>query len=249
MLRVEWIPSGSREPLTSFRDISFSGGPSHTFRMSWDASVSNARNWRLGEVNTRDCYFGFCLLFLTYDQTEMNPAYMSVYSPMFRLINDDCVHLHNFAFQIQQKQMFPRRQEKSVLNLAKSNWVPRIDLSRDPHVPTLLGISVVIWYHQSISDNFRKYKSTDLSAISSRDGLKQLFWQRMYGWLYEIIPCLLRPPSPNGFYFTVILGALNQKKMLPCPGKIPLGAVTVSTKSLSESLIMELLQAVSLDDI
>lgn len=129
------------------------------------------------------------------------------------------------------------------------NWVPRIDLSRDPHVPTLLGISVVIWYHQSISDNFRKYKSTDLSAISSRDGLKQLFWQRMYGWLYEIIPCLLRPPSPNGFYFTVILGALNQKKMLPCPGKIPLGAVTVSTKSLSESLIMELLQAVSLDDI
>lgn len=46
-MRVLWIPSGSREPDTSFRDISFSGGPSHTLRMSWDASVSKARNCRL----------------------------------------------------------------------------------------------------------------------------------------------------------------------------------------------------------
>ncbi len=37
--------------------------------------------------------------------------------------------------------------------------------------------------------------------------------------------------------------------MLLCPRKIPLGAVIVSTKSLSQSLLMELLQAVSLDDI
>lgn len=56
MLRVEWIPSGSSEPLTSFSDISFSGGPSQTFKMSWDASVSKARNWRLKNKNMTDYY-------------------------------------------------------------------------------------------------------------------------------------------------------------------------------------------------
>lgn len=56
MLRVEWIPSGSSEPLTSFSDISFSGGPSQTFKMSWDASVSKARNWRLENKKRTDCY-------------------------------------------------------------------------------------------------------------------------------------------------------------------------------------------------
>ncbi|TNN72288.1 hypothetical protein EYF80_017440 [Liparis tanakae] len=41
---VEWILAGSREPLSSDRDISFSGGPSQIFSMSWLASVSNANN-------------------------------------------------------------------------------------------------------------------------------------------------------------------------------------------------------------
>lgn len=45
------MPSGIREPLISLSNISFSGGPSQTRRMSWDASVSKARNWRLKEHN------------------------------------------------------------------------------------------------------------------------------------------------------------------------------------------------------
>ena len=61
-LSVEWMPSGSREPLTSLRDISLSGGPSHTFRMSWDASVSKARNWRLKRERERLGYSEIWLL-------------------------------------------------------------------------------------------------------------------------------------------------------------------------------------------
>lgn len=45
------MPSGISEPLISLSNISFSGGPSQTRRMSWDASVSKARNWRLKEHN------------------------------------------------------------------------------------------------------------------------------------------------------------------------------------------------------
>lgn len=45
------MPSGIREPLISLSNISFSGGPSQTRRMSWDASVSKARNWRLKKHN------------------------------------------------------------------------------------------------------------------------------------------------------------------------------------------------------
>lgn len=54
MLRVLWIPSGIRDPLISFRSISFSGGPSQTRSISCDASVSKARNCRLWE-NTYLC--------------------------------------------------------------------------------------------------------------------------------------------------------------------------------------------------
>lgn len=77
MFRVEWMPSGSSDPLSSARDISLLGGPSQTRSMSWLASVSNARNWRLQKTevktNTRywkqysgwDCLFAVVLCYLT----------------------------------------------------------------------------------------------------------------------------------------------------------------------------------------
>lgn len=49
-------------------------------------------------------------------------------------------------------------QAKWVLDLTRLNWVQRRDLSRDS-VPMLLGISVEIWYHQSISAKVRNTRA------------------------------------------------------------------------------------------
>lgn len=46
-LKVLWISSGRADPLHSFRRMLLSIGPSHTFKMSWAASVSKTIKCRL----------------------------------------------------------------------------------------------------------------------------------------------------------------------------------------------------------
>ena len=140
-------------------------------------------------------------------EPEMLLVYLTVYSLMFKWINNGCTHLHNFA---KRKLHFQRQQAKRVLKLTWLNWVQRRALSRNM-ITMLMDTSVEIWYHQSIFVKVRIRVETYLQ--SHQEMPWSIYTKKECGWLYLITPCLLRSLSPNRFYFKVILESLKQKNV------------------------------------